>query len=217
MYNEQRMANIKIWLHCLHIWLIVAPLTIDARLMQCNAVAISLLLLYKIMNEYHMNTPPMLAVFQLILIMAPVFRNWWVNWTVSVLVSGMLIENLARPATRDMRMMRLEFALFIVRTVHRVLKWFMIVVPFIPCRESLTVGCIALPLTIAHWLTNNNRCALTLIEHRLERALGWPMSVGIANQLVKNNDLLYVIMTLLTVINWFHLSTVTSYDSVAVG
>ena len=60
-----------------------------------------------------------------------------------------------------------ELTLKIIRIIHYLFLAFMIFVPFFGGELLLSYHFITVPFLILHWLTNNDVCALTLIESKL--------------------------------------------------
>lgn len=57
--------------------------------------------------------------------------------------------------------------LYIVMIIHFLVIFFVVFVPFIGNNYLLLVHSIIVPFIMIHWITNNNSCALTMIELNL--------------------------------------------------
>lgn len=55
----------------------------------------------------------------------------------------------------------------LIRVIHCLFVAFMVVTPFIGNEIFLTYHFITVPFLILHWITNNDTCALTLLESTL--------------------------------------------------
>lgn len=57
-----------------------------------------------------------------------------------------------------------EFALLAIRVLHAIFVVFMIVAPFLPDMELVSLHFILVPFLYLHWLTNDATCFLTVVE-----------------------------------------------------
>jgi hypothetical protein len=63
----------------------------------------------------------------------------------------------------------------VITFIHYVILVFIVCTPFATTqRDVLIIHWMALTTILVHWLTNNNACVLTEIEHRLRASDGRP-------------------------------------------
>lgn len=59
--------------------------------------------------------------------------------------------------------------LWLIRLVHYVTVIFLITAPFLPSELLLTYHAITVPFLWMHWITNNDVCALTVLESAIRK------------------------------------------------
>lgn len=64
-----------------------------------------------------------------------------------------------------------EFALYSIIIFHYIFVLFVILTPFIGNNYFLLLYVIMIPFMMAHWIANDNNCALTLMEKKLREHL----------------------------------------------
>ena len=64
-----------------------------------------------------------------------------------------------------------EIKLKIIFICHLIIILFVVIVPFFNSNYLLFMHSIIVPFIIFHWVTNNNMCALTLIEKEIRKRL----------------------------------------------
>lgn len=60
-----------------------------------------------------------------------------------------------------------EFMLYMIVVLHFVFVLFVVLTPFIGNNYFLILHAIIIPFVMAHWYTNDNNCALTMMEKKL--------------------------------------------------
>lgn len=60
-----------------------------------------------------------------------------------------------------------EFMLYMIVVLHFVFVLFVVLTPFIGNNYFLLLHAIIVPFMMAHWYTNDNNCALTMMEKKL--------------------------------------------------
>ena len=60
-----------------------------------------------------------------------------------------------------------EFMLYMIIVLHCVFVLFVVLTPFIGNNYFLILHAITIPFMMAHWYTNDNNCALTLMEKKI--------------------------------------------------
>ncbi len=60
-----------------------------------------------------------------------------------------------------------EFMLYMIVVLHFVFVLFVVLTPFIGNNYFLLLHAIIVPFVMAHWYTNDNNCALTMMEKKL--------------------------------------------------
>jgi len=61
--------------------------------------------------------------------------------------------------------------LYLIMLLHSLYILFVVVTPFTNSIQLLMLHSVMIPFMILHWLTNNNTCALTIIEHSLRKRI----------------------------------------------
>jgi hypothetical protein len=64
-----------------------------------------------------------------------------------------------------------EFCLHLIVLLHILFIIFVILAPFSNIKYLLVMHAITVPFMLLHWITNNNTCALTLIERNVRKHL----------------------------------------------
>jgi len=64
-----------------------------------------------------------------------------------------------------------EFMLYMIVVLHFVFVLFVVLTPFIGNNYFLILHAIVIPFVVAHWYTNDNNCALTMMEKKLRKNL----------------------------------------------
>lgn len=64
-----------------------------------------------------------------------------------------------------------ELMLYLIVVLHFVFVLFVILTPFIGNNYFLMLHAIVVPFMMAHWFTNDNNCALTMMEKKLRKNL----------------------------------------------
>lgn len=64
-----------------------------------------------------------------------------------------------------------EFCLHLIVLLHILFIIFIILAPFSNIKYLLVMHAITIPFMLLHWITNNNTCALTLIERNVRKQL----------------------------------------------
>lgn len=60
-----------------------------------------------------------------------------------------------------------EFMLYLIIILHFVFVLFVVLTPFVGNNYFLILHAIIVPFMMAHWCTNDNNCALTMMEKKL--------------------------------------------------
>jgi hypothetical protein len=60
-----------------------------------------------------------------------------------------------------------EFMLYLIVVLHFVFVMFVVLTPFIGNNYFLLMHAIIVPFMMAHWYTNDNNCALTMMEKKI--------------------------------------------------
>uniref|UniRef100_A0A6C0EB64 Uncharacterized protein n=1 Tax=viral metagenome TaxID=1070528 RepID=A0A6C0EB64_9ZZZZ len=64
-----------------------------------------------------------------------------------------------------------KLLLYLIMLLHSLYILFVVVTPFTNSIQLLMLHSVMIPFMILHWLTNNNTCALTIIEHSLRKRI----------------------------------------------
>lgn len=64
-----------------------------------------------------------------------------------------------------------SIGLLIISIIHIMFILFVVIVPFTSNNYLLLLHAITIPFLLAHWVTNNNMCFLTLVEHNIRTKL----------------------------------------------
>lgn len=64
-----------------------------------------------------------------------------------------------------------EIMLYLIIALHFLFVIFVILTPFIGTNYFLILHSIIVPFMMAHWYTNDNNCALTMMEKKLRKNL----------------------------------------------
>lgn len=64
-----------------------------------------------------------------------------------------------------------KILLFIIYLIHLLFVLFIVIAPFTNINFILTLHCIIVPFLFLHWITNNDICALTLLEHYIRKKI----------------------------------------------
>jgi hypothetical protein len=64
-----------------------------------------------------------------------------------------------------------EFILYMIVVLHFLFVMFVVITPFIGNNYFLLLHAIIIPFIMAHWYTNDNNCALTMMEKKLRKNL----------------------------------------------
>lgn len=64
-----------------------------------------------------------------------------------------------------------EFMLYMIIVLHFVFILFVVLTPFIGNNYFLILHAIIVPFIMAHWYTNDNNCALTMMEKKIRQNL----------------------------------------------
>ena len=60
-----------------------------------------------------------------------------------------------------------EFMLYLIIVLHFIFLLFIVLTPFIGNNYFLILHAIVVPFMMAHWYTNDNNCALTMMEKKI--------------------------------------------------
>ena len=101
---------------------------------------------------------------------------------------------------------------YIILLCHFLLVAFVIVIPFCNVKSLLLLHAIIVPFIIFHWITNNNTCALTIMEHKIREYIAGhaiPQTECFTRRLINpvydfasdNSDYSYIIYTV-TICLW---------------
>lgn len=64
-----------------------------------------------------------------------------------------------------------EFMLYMIIVLHFIFIMFVVLTPFIGNNYFLILHAIVVPFVMAHWYTNDNNCALTMMEKKIRQNL----------------------------------------------
>ncbi|VBB18475.1 hypothetical protein YASMINEVIRUS_938 [Yasminevirus sp. GU-2018] len=64
-----------------------------------------------------------------------------------------------------------EFMLYFIVVLHFVFVLFVVLTPFVGNNYFLILHAVIVPFMMAHWFTNDNNCALTMMEKKLRKNL----------------------------------------------
>lgn len=64
-----------------------------------------------------------------------------------------------------------EFILYLIVVLHFMFILFVVLTPFIGNNYFLILHAIVVPFMMAHWYTNDNNCALTMMEKKIRKNL----------------------------------------------
>ena len=64
-----------------------------------------------------------------------------------------------------------ELMLYIIMVLHFIFLLFVILTPFVGNNYFLLLHGIMVPFMMAHWYSNDNTCALTLMENKIRKIL----------------------------------------------
>lgn len=64
-----------------------------------------------------------------------------------------------------------EFMLYLIIVLHFVFVLFIVLAPFVGNNYLLIMHAIIVPFMMAHWYTNDNNCALTMMEKKIRKNL----------------------------------------------
>lgn len=59
-----------------------------------------------------------------------------------------------------------------IQLIHLLFVMFIVIVPFTNDKKLLTLHALVIPVLYLHWITNDNSCALTLMERNLRHVTG---------------------------------------------
>lgn len=98
----------------------------------------------------------------------------------------------------------------LIRFIHLLFIVFVLISPFVPYELLLTYHVIIIPFLWFHWITNNNTCALTMIESTIrgEEDTSKTFMGSIINPIYEPKGYEYYILTALLVsISYYRLKT----------
>ncbi len=105
-----------------------------------------------------------------------------------------------------------QIILYLILLCHLLLVLFIVVVPFCNIKPLLMLHAIVVPFIIFHWITNNNTCALTIMEHKMREYIAGcsiPQTECFTNRLInpvydfaKNNSDSSYLIYLVTICLW---------------
>lgn len=64
-----------------------------------------------------------------------------------------------------------EILLYLIVVLHFIFVMFVVITPFIGNNYFLIIHAIIVPFMMAHWYTNDNNCALTIMEKKIRKNL----------------------------------------------
>lgn len=64
-----------------------------------------------------------------------------------------------------------EFMLYMIVVLHFMFVLFIVLTPFIGNNYFLVLHAIVVPFVMIHWYTNDNNCALTMMEKKIRKNL----------------------------------------------
>jgi hypothetical protein len=98
--------------------------------------------------------------------------------------------------------------------LHFIFVLFVVLTPFLGINYFLLLHAITVPFVMAHWYTNNNNCALTLIEHKIRQNLYGQIPdpndcftyrlIAPVYDFRQNNDDMSVIIYIFTISLWIY-------------
>lgn len=62
-----------------------------------------------------------------------------------------------------------KILLYIIYLFHALFVLFILLAPFTNINAILTLHCVTVPFLFLHWITNNDICALTLLEYHIRK------------------------------------------------
>jgi len=64
-----------------------------------------------------------------------------------------------------------EFILYMIIILHFIFVLFVVLTPFIGNNYFLVLHAVIVPFVMLHWVTNDNNCALTMMEKKIRKNL----------------------------------------------
>lgn len=95
----------------------------------------------------------------------------------------------------------------IISTTHFILILAILIVPFMSNVNLLILYAVFIPFLYLHWITNNNTCALTMLERKLRGSDSDCFTCDIINPIYEfhmNNEQYSVIAYIITFLLWIH-------------